>query len=383
MKKPLLIGLGIGILLLVTGLWAYLFVYGTSETADEVFGRFGIGNNSSEGENIPPKETDVDGDYLGNTALRQLTTRPVAGAIVVNNALRFIERGTGHLYEIPLPQGVETLISNTTIPQTVEAIFSPTGERVVIVTEEDEQNEMNVATLIYDGEIGNRLEGVSLPRTASNPAWQDSDTLLYLLPTANGAAGYTYSLLERKSTTRFTIPLRDVEVLWGNNDYIYTTPTAHQFGHLYRVGSGTLHYMTDGKEGLVAIPYAGGMVITHTVNDTVVSRGLGDTQYEPPIVLMREKCVADQNASSTLYCAAPSGEITGVFPDDWYKGEVSFADILWKINMEEQSATVLSNFLSESGREIDVSQIGMDKRGIYIYFINKNDGTLWLFDTTI
>ncbi len=153
-------------------------------------------------------------------------------------------------------------------------------------------------------------------------------------------------------------------------------------GHLYRVGSSTLHYMTQGKEGLIAIPYSGGMVVTYNMNDTVVSKTLGDTSYELPIVLVREKCAADPTASSTLYCAAPSGGMKGIFPDDWYKGEVSFTDILWKIDMEEQSATVLSNFLSESGREIDVSQIGMDANGIYIYFINKNDGTLWLFDTT-
>ncbi len=43
----------------------------------------------------------------------------------------------------------------------------------------------------------------------------------------------------------------------------------------------------------------------------------------------------------------------------------------------------MSDLEGESGREIDVSELHIDTDGQYVYFVNKNDGTLWLFDTTL
>jgi hypothetical protein len=83
MKKSLLITIGILTLLIVIGIWAYLFMYGAPKNADEVFARFGIGGNE-EIIPVPLEDTriDVTSESEPNVPkrLRQLTTRPVAGA---------------------------------------------------------------------------------------------------------------------------------------------------------------------------------------------------------------------------------------------------------------------------------------------------------------
>jgi hypothetical protein len=38
------------------------------------------------------------------------------------------------------------------------------------------------------------------------------------------------------------------------------------------------------------------------------------------------------------------------------------------------------NFLSESGREMDVHKIEVDETGMRLLFVNKNDNSLWMFD---
>ena len=100
-----------------------------------------------------------------------------------------------------------------------------------------------------------------------------------------------------------------------------------------------------------------------------------------PVVVIPEKCIGNK---MFLYCAAPrnTGDLS-VFPDNWYKGATSYSDTLWEIDVAGGVATVLSNFELESGRQIDVSKIGISEDSTRLYFINKNDNTLWMFDSRV
>jgi hypothetical protein len=40
----------------------------------------------------------------------------------------------------------------------------------------------------------------------------------------------------------------------------------------------------------------------------------------------------------------------------------------------------MSDLFAESGRQIDVLKIGIDPLDTYLYFINKNDNTLWIYE---
>ncbi len=385
MKKTIFITVGSIIVLLVIGVWAYLFTFGTPKSAGDVFAKFGAG-----GEEILPTvtvdTTTVDVGDTTNTGvtqkLRQLTTRPVAGAVIVSDTLTYAEQGTGHIYQINLTDGTETLVRGTTVPQTIDAVFSDDGTYVALTTYIGNATKVVVDTLGSE----NDTPGITLPEGVSQISFTGSGTIAYLIQNDLGSMGYAYNLKKASTATLFKIPLRDVRVLWGNPVYVYTTPTASQLGYIYTATINGLGYVSKGRAGLMGTRYDTGVVITELSNKTLTSsaleRGTG-VVTGIPIPALAEKCTQNPIQKNTLYCASPVSISEGTFPDDWYKGKISLTDLLWKIDTLEGGAVVLSNFLAESGREIDVVEIGTDKNGKYIYLINKNDNSLWMFDTTL
>jgi len=387
MKKTFII-IGIILILLIIGIWVYLLMFDAPKSTADVFTNFGLGGKDTPTFTPADTPSTVDTAPVTNSgavqALRQLTTRPVAGAMFIDTRIRYIERGTGHSYDIDLATGKESLISGTTIPQTITALFSATGNHVIITSQKEEVEVTLVGEITNSGSGEESIDGVELPGGAREVSFAtSSENVYYALKTESGSVGYFYDVLTKKSTEKFSLPLRDIEVLWGNPLYVYTTPSAKQIGYVYRVNGNTLEYVTNGANGLMAIPYNSGLLVTKKEDGVIISQNIGSPSYQTPGVLFPEKCVSLQNQTKKLYCATPQTDSTGSYPDDWYKGVQSFSDILWKIDVASTTATVLSDFLTESGREIDVSSIGVSQDGKYIYFINKNDDALWMFDTTI
>lgn len=388
MKKPILITALIVTILIILGVWVYFFLYGTQENTDGTFARFGIGGERGD-VLVPAEDTRIDvGD--ANTGLpqklRQLTTRPVAGASFDAVGIRYVEQGTGHIYHINLQSGVETIISGTTIPHTAHAIFSKEGNAVIITSRERNENNTIVGTIITDPVTGGTVAGVSLPKGAHEIAFSSaSNTVNYLLDTEAGSAGYAYNMLKKVSVQVFSSPLRDIRVLWGEPLYVYTTPTAFQKGNLYRVVENELVYTSSGGEGLMASRYDEGVVITKTAggNSLSTARTHSGEETKQAFPFIPEKCVANPTKTQTVYCATPSNRGKEIFPDDWYKGTLSYNDLLWSLDIKTGGAIPLSDFKTESGREIDVMSIGTDSDGGKIWLINKNDNTLWMFDTNL
>ena len=383
MKKIILITFGILIVLGVLGVWVYLFTFGAPKNSAEVFGRFGIGNNANT-DVVPvhvtePITIDVGKGTEEKQKLRQLTTRPVAGAVFVGVEIMYVEQGTGHIYTINLDTGEEKLINGTTIQRSAEAVFSSDGTYVAITSYNTSGNSVVVEKATMEGGEG---EGFALPSGASEVAFgTDLKTVLYLLKAEDGATGYSYNIPKGIHTTLFSIPLRDVRILWGTPTYVYTTPTATAIGFIYKIEGNSLAYVTGGGYGLMGIRFVDSIVTTKIADESVQSsiiltKGTGLTFSRP---LITEKCVVH---IKTLFCAIPDTNLNPrFFPDDWYKGTVSYSDSFWRIN-ESGDGEVLVSFFLESGREVDVSKIGIDDAGKRIYFINKNDNTLWMFDMT-
>jgi len=387
MKKPILISLIILIIILILGIWAYLFTFGTPKDGAEIFANFGLGNK----EEAAPVIVDTTTVDVSDTAqegapqaLKQLTLRPVAGATFTTNSdsVRYVEQGTGHIYSINLISGAESLISGTTLPGTREALFSKDGAQVAISIFDG----MELKTLV--GSVGDTatqsFTGVSLPKGAQNIFFDTAtNTLLYTLKGEDGVSGYSYNTKKETGIQLFSIPLKDVTVLWGGESiHVYTTPTASQTGYLYKISKNELAYVTEGGRGLMGFVFNDRPIVTASDETGVFSSTVASGRGTPlPVAVIPEKCVSDE---TFLYCAVPRdfGNME-TFPDNWYKGVTSYSDTLWEIDTADGVATVLSNFELESGRQIDVSKIGISEDNTRLYFINKNDNTLWMFDSRV
>jgi hypothetical protein len=224
------------------------------------------------------------------------------------------------------------------------------------------------------------LEMTSLPLGAIEVGFtKDNSALTFFVPNSNGGTGYTYSLDTKKTTELFTIPLRDVRVLWGTSTYVYTTPSAYAMGYVYRVGKSGLEYVTEGGKGLMAYRHASGTIVT-----TVTSQGLitNDVVQGPvPLLTMfTEKCAPHAPTVSVFYCASPRALGRGSYPDDWYKGTAQFSDYIFAIGTDKPQTQLVSNLEEESGRPVDIMSIGMNTTGTMLYFINKYDNVLWVLD---
>lgn len=92
---------------------------------------------------------------------------------------------------------------------------------------------------------------------------------------------------------------------------------------------------------------------------------------------MPEKCV--WNSSSTdIYCAVPKSTGSATYPDDWYKGEVSFSDQIWKIDPASGTGSMIIDPTTVSGGEsIDGIKLALDAGEKYLFFVNKKDSYLW------
>lgn len=383
MKKTIFISIGILIFILILGVWAYLFMFGVPKSSSDIFANFG-GSTSNTNPSVLIDTTLVD---TQNTtpegkpqALKQLTTRPVAGAGFIDRSILYVEQGTGHVYSINLTTGSETLLSGSTIPGAREAFFSPDGSYVAMTMVEN-----TVAkTLVGKIGVGAQFSGVALPNGATQIHFGSATgTIQYIIVSAVGTIGYTYDIIKDSATQIFTLPLRDIRVLWGDPLYVYTTPSSQEIGYVYRVVKNDVHFITSGKFGLMAFTTPTGLMVTANIDSvvtTIHTDGIRNVRQAFPLI--PQKCVS---GSVTTYCAVPrDSELdTLSFPDAWYKGIVSYTDVLWNIDPSTGKATALVDFLDTSGRAIDISTIDINKAGNMLSFINKNDNTLWVFDTTI
>jgi hypothetical protein len=90
-----------------------------------------------------------------------------------------------------------------------------------------------------------------------------------------------------------------------------------------------------------------------------------------------EKCTWNKG-SADVYCAVPNFIDNALYPDDWYKGEISFSDQIWKVNTITGNAEILADpILVPGGEDIDGIKLSVDENEKYLFFVNKKDSYLW------
>ncbi len=384
MKKSLII-LGALLIVVVLVVWGYLMVFGAPQSTADIFTSFGIrGETQTDSYNTPPPDTisPVTDNEVSVSALRQVVVGiEVVGAVFVGDVLRFVERGTGHIYDLNIVSGEVKKVSGTTIPKTSSAVFSKNGSRVAITHEDGGAFLTTIGTIDGGGVL---LNMVGLQPNSVEVVFISDSVVRYLETLADGTVGVELNLDTEKKTKLFTTPLKQLRLaVASTTTYAYTTPSSKLLGFVYTVDGG-LHYVSNGGFGLLPVPYGEGVVLsTLTENGVFTSSVVGAQNTPLPISLFPEKCVGNPKTNTlTLYCSAPALALSGDYPDMWYKGLVSLKDSFWEVDPGTNQSFLLSDMFFEGGREIDVSSIGVSVDGSFVYMINKNDNSLWLYDTT-
>ena len=392
MKRSLIITIGIVIILLILGLWVYLLVFGTPKTPRDVFANIGVldpAQRETSTSTLPvgtpsQKETPTQLSLSGSQ-LQQLTTRSVAGfafASSSDNTLRYVERGTGYVYEINLDSGIEKQITLTTIPQTIAAVFSRDASEVVFTSYTSEGTKQVLLGEIKDGST--EMTTTQLPNSAENIAFKNNQTIYFTQTTPTETIGYTFNVDTLKQTQLFALDVPDMQMRWGASldaMYAQTKPTKYLEGYLYTISKGALIPVGQAGYGLTAFLNNTYSVISMIQNNSRYSaESLSNAGIEiQSIAMLPEKCVFSPTQTSSVWCAAPLVPSNADYVELWYKGILNSEDYLWSTDLEKGKSTVVADLQTLSSRSIDVSLLEINTQGTMLLFENKIDGTLWLY----
>lgn len=379
MNKPVVVTIAVVVLLLAVLSWAYLFFFGTPRSTGDVFTDLGI-VPVSDPTLVPLTEPTTDADRptvdVSSEALQQLTVRPVAGYQALAGAVRYVEQGTGHVYEIDLASGNETRLSNTTVPIVTKAYSNEAGNAFVLLSQPNETRSVLVATL-----TDSSLTTTSLPPNAQNIAFSDNNTIFYTRATTAGTVGYEYTIDTTTQRELFQAPLLQVNAELVDGEAFLIPRVANTLeGTLFTANGTDLTINGTSEFGLVTEVfndqwYARGFIKNETLLSEVVARDT-NTTFSLPVMFIPEKCAW---RSTKLWCAAPIQNPTSNFVSNWYTGIVQSNDVLWEITPTLSEARLLINPEQITGRPLDITAVTVTSSNI-LFFTNRTDNTLWLYD---
>lgn len=317
--------------------------------------------------------------------------------------VRYVDTASGFVFDKPIRKNEEAVKkSDKSIPGVVEAFFDDTATRIVMRYLKEKIIQTYIARLTFPKIDPNltKEERDVLPKTATvtgeylpeNIATlsisRDRKNMFYLLPSSSGVVGFTYNLTTKAKKQIFSSPLFEWIADFASTGKInLTTKSAAQvLGYSYSVGnpSGNLSKNIGGELGLTTLMSPDGkkillsMASNNALSTFVLDVSSGKRTSVSPSTLP-EKCVWTKD-SKKIYCAAPAQAVSGLFPDDWYKGKMSFDDVLWSIDMRDMNGNIIYDFVSKNGKRLDATNLQLNSSEDYLGFINKKDGLLWGFD---
>lgn len=437
MNRKLILALTL-ILIFVVGIFVYLKIIqnqkkNTPTTIGGVFKSLLPFGSSSTVNTNTTTESDplIIGKQEENTTseqklprLRHYTTDPTSGHLILqrekdvikdrvkvkesNYYVRYIDRATGHIFESKTtdPTNIQK-ISNTTIPKIYEAVFTPSGTSLIARFLDNDDRILSYYIILQDkitAPVGSSTPTVDSRSLEEKAALKEAKGV-YLTPNIReiamspngtkimeslyGPKGGVLNILDGGKNVRTVLehPLRDWLLYMPSETkaVITTKPSGLVLGYSYLldISTGGLKKIVGGIRGLTTLPYKDSeSFLVGEGGDSMKLSYFKQNKNTTPIALktLPEKCVWSNKTTDTVFCAVPNGYNKANYPDDWYKGLISFTDSIWRINVSTGETKLISDLPTESGQSIDAQNIQISNDDMYITFLNKKDLTLWGLD---
>lgn len=304
--------------------------------------------------------------------------------------LRFVERPTGNVFEVPLSGGELRRITNTLIPRVYGALWVNDDSLVIRHSDESGLDLLTfLAQLKYATSTGGMgsLSGAYLDTEVSDVAVspnRKSPALFYLTTNDQGTFGIVTDGDAKNPKRLFTSALSGWRASWvAENSIVLSQKAADGLvGSAYVLSPkvGSMHLIKGNVEGLI--------VAAHSKEDAVIysisKKGVVETyarvsgvERKLPITTLAEKCVWE-HVALRAYCAVPEMIVGAALPDVWYRGEVSFNDRWFVIDPISGNAELFLDPTDEFGVSVDVVDPVIDADGAHIFFTDAKNGTVWV-----
>ncbi len=415
-KKILYILLAILIIILIiVGLLLFL----KKDTAVDVYNEFpffGFGGGAGGGtisDDSEPIEKEDEFTTTPFPILRQISFTPTAGATIVKKeeettigtstvtntvySARYMERATGHIYEIRLDRPDEPKrISNTTIPKVHNAIWGKDGKSI-IARYLDDSDSSTIKTyyaklsIPRDNTMGSLSGHFMFNNILDISLSPQKDSAFFLLENNTSdelvALGFTTEFENGDENMIFNFPVTEWLSQWATKDDIFLTSKASSeaFGYIYRIdSSGSFERIIGDIRGLTTLVNDSGnkLLYSQSIDDTVLF-GMYDLDtrkyFTMPMTTLPEKCTWRDNGVG-VFCGIPKDLTSAQYPDDWYKSKMQFSDDFWFINTETGLTLELAITSEYTTDKIDAIKPTLSDNEKYLIFTNKQDMTVWVLE---
>lgn len=371
----------------------------TEDTDLFPFGSNTSGGNSQTGTVRPGGAGDGTTIDLSGGAgsikprLRKVSDDQVSGAGIVSKGdisiIRYMDRATGHIFESNADTMARNKISNITMPQIHETLWSTDGTELIARYLKDD----GVTIQSFYGRLpatttsNSVIEGYFLPSNIKEISLF-ANKIIYLDPTVDGAL--TSSDVDGGKKSYVTnLYSRDwlLQLASLKNALIGAKPSGLVGGDLYTLDMMTgvkLKVMKDilGLTGLMSPD--GAYIFASASERSGVASAIYDTKSKIfstlTVSTLSDKCVWSTAEKNVAYCAVPTAIPSGVYPDDWYQGIVSFDDRLWRIDASSSETDLIIDPSIEVSIDMDMIKLNTDASGSHLIFIDKKDSSLWVLD---
>lgn len=316
----------------------------------------------------------------GKTIFREI---PVSSSTLI----LFVDRAAGHVYKKEaFSTSSPFKLANTTMPGIYDAYFLNGGSEILMRYLRTSDN--TIVSIM--AKLPPLSSLVTLPlrsiqklpdNIVSVATNRDGGKLSYLVKTNSGSTLYTYENGFTKKVgdyelSELTLSYAGDELLLMQKPsafektYTLTSDQKHIYGG--RTGQKLL-FSSISKDTYVSSFWSnvGLSLFTSTVKNTNIHTYNAKT--------LAEKCVSS-SLGRYFYCAVPQ-ELPVIpfgFPDDWYKGLVSFNDSLYILDTVSFNENKIALLEDELGEPFDLIKPVVSTGDTYLAFSNKTNGTLWL-----
>ncbi len=344
-----------------------------------ISGKTGGGGPGAPPETNPPAATSTLPvlPSITEQKLTRLTDFSVISPSLNKNETQvlFYKKDGGDLFAVDFHGTQQEKVAHVTVVGLTEALWPVTRDRAAVFY-------LSGDTLKGFLHIGTSSIAV-LPQDIRSFSWSpDGRSLAYLVPKDDLMNLVIADASGKNPKTVFRTPLADAKISWVGGDKIafQTAPSAMSEGFIFTFSRSTgaftkvygpafglqSRWSADGSQILVSQTSRGGGHLTSGIYHTVKK-----TFRTLDAPTLPEKCAwADANE---LYCALPRSIPSDVImPDDYLRGEYNSADRIVRIAADKNGA---ADVFSEGS--FDMSNLSITKNKNFLFFVNRNDGTLW------
>jgi hypothetical protein len=356
--------------------------------------------------------------------LRLLSNTPVGGYGASTTAsttiVRWVDRGRGNIYEAREDSLEAATISNTIVPKIFSSLWNknltafigsslldnsspattlyaelrarilPKTATSTATSSKNVTQAPGTSIVVDSLQTPYELKGRNLPSDITTYAVSPKKDKVFFLANENGyGVGYTATFDGQSVTQIFSTPVTQANAEWpeDNTIAITTKGSASQNGYLYFVDpkKGVWNKILGPISGLsTRVSHDAKYVVasgsyTNSITTSIYAVSTGQN-LDAVIHTLADKCVWGNFNKNMLYCAVPSQPTNGAYPDDWYKGTISMVDKIWQVNATSGEIHLVTSIVDQSDRVIDAFNLGLDPKDEYLFFMNKNDLSLWSFD---